>query len=62
MADELNFTKWKKTLIPNRERGAIFDLVGSFGINIGGDPAFVPLSLEGLSEATTRNPHRICSM
>jgi hypothetical protein len=54
--------RWTNTLIPNRERGAIFDLVGSFGINIRGDPTCVPLSLEGLSEATTRKPHRICSM
>jgi hypothetical protein len=29
--------RWTNTLIPNRERGAIFDLVGSFGINIIGD-------------------------
>jgi hypothetical protein len=28
---------WINTLIPNREWGAIFDLVGSFGINIRGD-------------------------
>ena len=54
--------RWTNTLIPNRERGAIFDLVGSFGINIRGDPTCVPLSLEGLSEATTRKPYRICSM
>ncbi len=54
--------RWTNTLIPNRERGAIFDLVGSFGINIRGDPTCVPISLEGLSEATTRKPHRICSM
>jgi hypothetical protein len=39
--------------IPNRVQGAIFDLAGSFGINIRGDPACVPLSLEGLSKATT---------
>ncbi len=62
LADELNFTPRKNTLIPNREWGAIFDLVGSFGINIRGDPYCVPLSPEGLSEATTRNLHRICSM
>jgi hypothetical protein len=62
LADELNFTPRKNTLIPNRGRGAIFDIVGSFGINIRGDLHCVPLSLEGLSEATTCNPHRICSM
>ncbi len=45
-----------------QSRGAIFDLVGSFGINIRGDPACVPLSLEGLSKATTCKPHRTCSM
>ncbi len=50
------------TLMPNRVQGAIFDLVGSFGINIRGDLACVPLSLEGLSEATTCKPHRTCSM
>ena len=54
--------RWTNTLIPNRERGAIFDLVGSFGIQIRGDPTCVPLSLKGLSEATIRIPHRICSM
>ena len=54
--------RWTNTLIPNRERGAIFDLVGSFGIQIRGDPTCVPLSLKGLSEATTCIPHRICSM
>ncbi len=53
--------RWTNTLIPNRERGAIFDLVGSFGISIRGDPTCIPLSLEGLSKATTRKPHRICS-
>jgi hypothetical protein len=62
LADELNFNPKKNTLIPNRVRGAIFDLVGSFGNNIGGDPACVPLSLEGLSMATTHKPHRTCSM
>ncbi len=62
LADKLNFTPRKNTLIPNRARGTIFDLVGSFGINIRGDPHCVPLSLEGLSKATTHNPHRICSM
>jgi hypothetical protein len=61
LADKLNFTPKKNTLIPNRGRGAIFDLVGSFGINIRGDPHCVPLSLEGLSKATTRKPHRIFS-
>ena len=54
--------RWTNTLIPNRERGAIFDLVGSFGIQIRGDPTCIPLSLQGLSEATTRIPRRICSM
>ncbi len=62
LADELNFNPKKNTLIPNRVRGAMFNLVGSFGNNIGGDPACVPLSLEGLSEATTCKPHRTCSM
>ncbi len=62
LADELIFTPKKNTLIPNRVRGAIFDLVGSFGINIRGDPTCVPLSLEGLSKATTCKPHRTCSM
>ncbi len=61
LAVELNFTPWNNTLIPNRERGAIFDLFGSFGIDVRGDPTCVPLSLEGLSKATTRKPHRICS-
>ena len=61
LADELNFTPKKNTLIPNRVRGAIFDLVGSFGIDMRGDPTCVPLSLEGLSKATTCKPHRICS-
>ncbi len=41
LADELNFTPRKNTLIPNRGRGAIFNLVGSFGINIKG-PTFCP--------------------
>jgi len=54
--------RWTNTLIPNRERGAIFNLVGSFGINIRWDPTCIPLSLEGLSKATTHTPHRICSM
>ncbi len=54
LADELNLTPKKNTLIPNRGRGAIFDLVGSFGIDMRGDPTCVPLSLEGLSKATTR--------
>jgi hypothetical protein len=62
LADELNFYPKKNTLIPNRVRGAIFDLVCSFGIYIGGDPACVPLSLEGLSEATTCKSHMTCSM
>ena len=53
---------WNNTLIPNREQGAIFSLVGSFGINIRGDPPCIPLSLEGLSKATTCIPCRICSM
>jgi hypothetical protein len=57
MADELNFTPWENTLIPNRDQGAIFDLVGSFGINIRGNPPCVPLSLEGLSKAITCKPH-----
>ncbi len=56
------FYSMENTLIPNREQGAIFDLVGSFDINIRGDPHLVPLSLEGLSKATTCIPHRICSM
>ncbi len=62
LAEELNFTPRKNTLIPNRGRGAIFDLVGSFGINIREYLHCVPLSLEGLSKATTCNPHRTCSM
>ncbi len=62
LAEELNSNRKKNTLIPNRVRGAIFDLVGSFDNNIGGDPACVSLSLEGLSEATTRKPHGTCSM
>ncbi len=57
LADELNFTPRKYTLIPNRAQEAIFKLVGSFGINIRGDPACVPPSLEGLIKATTCNPH-----
>ncbi len=59
---QAKFNSVENTLIPNRERGAIFNLVGSFGINISGDPHLVPLSLEGLSKATTCIPHRICSM
>ncbi len=62
LAYKLNFTPKINTLIPNRVWGAIFDVVGSFCINIRGDPACVPLSLEGLSEAATRKPHRTCSM
>jgi hypothetical protein len=54
--------RWTNTLITNRERGAIFDLVGSFSIHIRGDSTCVPLSLKGLSEATTCIPHRIFSM
>jgi hypothetical protein len=58
LADELNFN----TLIPNRAQGAIFDLVGSFGINIKGDPHCVPLSLEGLSKAhlATLTEYAVC--
>ncbi len=59
---QAKFYSMENTLIPNRVRGAIFDLVGSFGNNKGGDPACVPLSLEGLSKATTHKPHRTCSM
>ncbi len=59
---QAKFYSVANTLIPNRVRGAIFDLVGSFGINIGGDPACVPLSREGLSKATTCKPHRTCNM
>ena len=55
MADELNFTPWNNTLIPIRERGAIFNLFGSFGIDMRRGPTCIPLSLEGLSKATTRN-------
>ena len=62
LADELNFNPKKNTLIPNRMQGAIFNLAGFFGNNIGGDPTCVPLSLEGLSKATTCKPHRTCSM
>ncbi len=59
---QAKFYSVKNTLIPNREQGAIFDLVGYFGINIRGDPHLVPLSLEGLSKTKTCIPHRICSM
>ena len=44
------------------ESGApYFICFGSFVINIRRDPTCIPLTLEGLSKATTCTPHRICS-
>jgi hypothetical protein len=56
------FYSLKNTLKPNRVQGARFNLVGSFGIHVRGDPPCILLSLEGSSKATTHKPHRTCSM
>ena len=44
------------------ERGEPYSILLAPLASIGGDHTCVPLSLKGLSEATTRMPHRICSM